>query len=75
MNLNIGFEDKEMQTSVYIKMDAHDQLLLSEGVCRQLGILSYHSKVEIWRGGRSCSQDQRRLQLVQSLRLLPIRVR
>ena len=22
-------------------MDAHDQLLLSEGVCRQLGIITY----------------------------------
>ena len=34
-----------MKTSVYIKMDAYDQLLLSEGVCRQLGIISYHSDV------------------------------
>ena len=31
-------------------MDAHDQLLLSEGVCRQLGIVSYHPDVEVWRG-------------------------
>ena len=31
-----------MQTRVYVKMDAHDQLLLSEGVCRQLGIIVYH---------------------------------
>ena len=31
-----------MKTMVYIKMDASDQLLLSEGVCRQLGIVMYH---------------------------------
>ena len=33
-------------------MDAHDQLLLSEGVCRQLEILTYHPDVEVWRGRR-----------------------
>ena len=31
-------------------MDAHDQLLLSEGVCRQLNIVAYHADVEKWRG-------------------------
>ena len=46
MELNIAFGDKEMTTSVYIKLDAVDQLLLSEGVCRLLGIVSYHSAVE-----------------------------
>lgn len=29
---------------------AQDQLLLGEGVCRRLGIVNYHPKVEIWRG-------------------------
>ena len=53
MELNIAFGDKEMTTSVYIKLDAADQLLLSEGVCRLLDIVSYHSAVEIWRGGRA----------------------
>jgi len=42
-----------MQTPTYVKMDAHDQLLLSEGLCRQLRIFSYHDKVEQWRGGKS----------------------
>ena len=41
-----------MRTAVYIKMDAHDQLLLSEGVCHQLGIVTYHPDVQRWRGGR-----------------------
>ena len=34
-----------MCTPVYIKMDAKDQLLLSEGVCNQLHIITYHSTV------------------------------
>ena len=46
MDLDLEFGDLTMTTAVYIKMDAHDQLLLSEGVCRQLGILQYHPSVE-----------------------------
>lgn len=34
-----------MRTPVYVKMDAKDQLLLSEGVCNQLRIITYHSVV------------------------------
>jgi len=45
MDLDISFDGKTMNTAVYVKMDAHDQLLLSEGVCRQLGILTYHRDV------------------------------
>ena len=52
MNLDITFNDIAINTPVYIKMDAHDQLLLSEGICRQLGIISYHPDVEVWRGGK-----------------------
>lgn len=33
MDLDIEFDDKTLRTVVYIKMDPHDQLLLSEGVC------------------------------------------
>ena len=43
IELDVSFGERTMKTSVYIKMDAYDQLLLSEGVCRQLGIISYHS--------------------------------
>ena len=50
MDLEITFDDKTMCTPVYIKMDAADQLLLSEGVCRQLGVVTFHPKVEQWRG-------------------------
>ena len=48
MELEITFADKVMTTTVYVKMDAADQLLLSEGVCRQLGILQYHPAVRPW---------------------------
>ena len=51
INMDLTFDDRTMCTPVYIKVDAQDQLLLSEGVCRQLGILKYHSEVEPWRGG------------------------
>ena len=53
MDLEIGFADKVLRTTVYIKMNANDQLLLSEGVCHQLGILSYHPEVQVWRGRRN----------------------
>lgn len=42
MDLEITFGDKTMKTPVYIKIDASDQFLLSEGVCRQLAIVNYH---------------------------------
>ena len=48
MDLQITFDGKMLVTPIYIKMDVHDQLLLSEGVCSQLGILEYHKNV--WPG-------------------------
>ena len=48
MDLDIIFDSKVLRTPIYIKMDAHDQLLLSEGVCSQLGIVEYHQNV--WPG-------------------------
>ena len=35
-----------MKTPVYIKMDAPEELLLSEGECRQLNIIIYHPEVQ-----------------------------
>ena len=43
MDLKVSFGEKDMITPVYVKMDA---LLLSEGVCRQLDIVSYHENVD-----------------------------
>ncbi len=37
LELDIVFEDKALATPIYLKMDSSDQLLLSEGVCCQLG--------------------------------------
>ena len=39
MDLDITFNGKAIRTPVYIKIDAHEQLLLLEGVCRQLEII------------------------------------
>ena len=50
MDLEVTFDGRTICTPVYIKMDAADQLLLSEGVCRQLGIVTFHPHVEKWRG-------------------------
>ena len=43
MKLEVEFRDETTGIVVYIKIDARDQLLLSEEVCRQLGIVMYHS--------------------------------
>lgn len=76
MELTVSFGEKVTTTPVYIKMDAEDQLLLSEGLCRQLGVVTYHGEVE-----KEASQGKQqkdtaqvpivRVKLVESLRLLP----
>jgi len=81
MELEVEFGDKTMKTVVYIKMDALDQLLLSEGVCRQLGIVMYHPDVQVWCGGKNngspteskdiVSVPMVRAKLVNSIRVLP----
>ena len=43
--LSIEFDRKSLTTPVYLKMDSPDGLFLSEGVCRQLGIINYHDEV------------------------------
>ena len=45
LHWNLTFGEYTMSTPVYVKMDAEDQPLLSEGVCRQLGIVNYHPDV------------------------------
>ena len=45
MDLKISFGEKDMITPIYVKMAAADQLLFSEGVCRQLGSVYYHEDV------------------------------
>ncbi|XP_065917442.1 uncharacterized protein [Dysidea avara] len=68
-----------MKTPIYIKMDAPESLLLSEGMCRKLGIISYHPNVQ---DGGSTKQDQSitensctvptvRVRLIHDIHLLP----
>ena len=45
LQLDLMFGEYSMSTPVYVKMDADDPLLLSEGICRQLGIVTYHPSV------------------------------
>ena len=52
-----------MNTPIYVKMDAKEDLLLSEGVCRQLNIVTYHPEVgpatKITARGQSLGPGQR----------------
>ena len=50
MDLHISFGKKVICTTVYVKLD---QLLLSEAVCCQLGIVSYHPSVQSVKGCHS----------------------
>lgn len=47
MDLTVSLAGQMLTTPVYIKMDTLEPLLLSEGVCRQLGILQYHPDVQL----------------------------
>ena len=53
MDLDITFEGKTTSTAVYIKMDATDQLLLSEEVCQQLKAITLNSR---WRSGEDIAR-------------------
>ena len=59
LDLNISFDGITMQTPIYIKIDAADQLLLGEGVCRQLKILMYHPLVSSkkWKRKPACKAE------------------
>ena len=87
MQLDLTFHDTTMRTTVFIKMDAVDQLLLSEGVCNQLGIIKYHPSVEVWRGKdqppeqpgttgtpNSVKVPSVRVKLIHAVRILPRQV-
>ena len=61
--------DKVLTTLVYVQMDAFDQLLLSEGVCSQLGMVTYHLQVEVWRD-RNPPEDEKAIVLMVRVRLV-----
>ena len=76
MEMDITFQDKTMNTTVYIKMDASDQLLLSEGVCRQLGVVSYHPSIlaqRVTKKRETTLVPSIRVSLVKSVKLPPSR--
>ena len=54
IDMDLTFDGKTTFTLVYIKADAHDQLL--SGVCSQLTIVQYNPDVEPWRGGQKQKQ-------------------
>lgn len=72
-NWTIIFQDHTIHTAVYLKMDAHDSLL-SEGVCRQLGIISYYPSINVSEPARpltSARVTAVSVKLLQSTRLPP----
>ena len=76
LELDVSFQDNTMTTDIYVKMDASEPLLLSEGVCRQLGIVSYHPEVDASQPQDQAAGDRAnvpavRVQLVQSIKLPP----
>ena len=46
MDMTLSFGKEELQATVYVKLVTPDKLLLSEAVCRQLGIVNYHPSVK-----------------------------
>ena len=55
--LDVLFAGTTMHTPVYVKMDAPDQLLLSEGFCRQLGLMFYHPSMVQLKGGKQAKKQ------------------
>ena len=79
IEVDISFGDHTMKTCVYVKMDAPEQLLLSEGVCRQLGVIRYHPEVKLGNvtvkaesnAVGDCKIPMVRVKLVRDISLLP----
>ena len=74
LELDITFQDKTLCTPVYLKIDAHDSLLLSEGVCRQLWVISYHPSITVCEPTRQLSSARVTavsVKLLKSTRLPP----
>ena len=65
MDLDIAFGETTIHTPVYLKMDAQEQLLLSEGVCSQLGLVTYHSGVASTHVQDSATEDRGQTELAQ----------
>ena len=53
MNIDISFDEVTMRNLVSVKADAPEQLLLGEGVCRQLHVITHHLDVSRSREDRA----------------------
>jgi len=77
IEVDVSFGDHTMKTPIYIKMDAPEQLLFSEGICHQLGIIRYYPDVKPGNATEKtsavgdCKVPMVRVKLVQDIRLLP----
>lgn len=56
LDLDVSLNGVTMCTPIYIKVDAADQLLLGEGVCRQLKIITYHPSISSKKNRRENQQ-------------------
>ena len=65
MDLDITFRNTTIRITVYLKMDAQEQLLLSEGVCSQLGLVTYHPEVAATHVQGLAAEDREPTELVQ----------
>ena len=76
LELDVLFQDHTLTTDVYVKRDASEPLLLSEGVCSQLGLVTYHPEVDASQTpaqevGATVSVPTVKVRLVQSVKLPP----
>ena len=71
MDLKVAFPEKYITEPIYIKLDAKDQSLLSETMCRLFGIVNYLPRVEVWSGGH---QDKIEFQLTATVPLVRVKL-
>ena len=56
-----------MKSMIYVKIDASEQSLLGEEVCRQLGIVRYHTDVKHCHESHAASSETALVPVVSSL--------
>ena len=73
IEIDISFGDRTMKTTIYIKLDASEPLLLSEGVCYQLGIVTYHPDVTPTTSSKreNTTVPAVRVRLIETIKLPP----
>ena len=76
IKMDIIFQGMTINTIVYVKMDAANQLLLLECVCAQLGIVKNHPALQASKVNKSIFADALVpsiwVKLIQSVKLLPL---